>query len=172
VTALTAPGSGREGNRKLNKEISAMELSYRYQASAHWIAARHGVVEAENIPDKIYFAPPPEFEGEGDKWTPEHLLVAALSSCFVATFRAFAEFAKFDAVALAVTCEGVLTKEQGGYRFTQVFVRPVLTIAHEGDRERGLRLLQKTERACFISRSLNSKITLEPTVKLVRAAVA
>ena len=42
-----------------------------------------------------------------------------LPSCYVSTFRALAEYNKFDTVALDVCREGMLDKEPGGYRFTR-----------------------------------------------------
>jgi len=53
--------------------------------------------------------------------------------------------------------EGVARKQDHGYSLTRVFVRPRLTVAKEGDRERGLRLLEKAEQSCLVSRSLRSK---------------
>ena len=50
--------------------------------------------------------------------------------------------------------EAVLQKEQGGYSFTKVIMQPILTIATGGDQERGIRLLEKAERSCLISRSV------------------
>ena len=34
--------------------------------------------------------PPKEFDGPGDLWSPESLLVAAVADCFILTFRAIA----------------------------------------------------------------------------------
>ncbi len=146
-----------------------MPTEYRYRTSARYTSGRRGVVAGEGVAP-LDFASPPEFGGETGVWTPEYMLVGAAAACFVATFRAIAEFSKFEFTALEVETEGVLTKGEGGYRFTQVFVRPVLTIARDSDRERGLRLLEKAERGCLISRSLQGQITLEPTVKIAALA--
>ena len=35
----------------------------------------------------LHAAPPIEFDGPGDRWSPESLLVAAVSGCFILTFR-------------------------------------------------------------------------------------
>ena len=43
-------------------------------------------------------------------------------------------------------------------------MRPVLTVQNEADRERGMRLLEKAEKACLVSRALNSEIVLEPKI--------
>ena len=67
-----------------------MNKSYAYQVTAHWTNHKRDIVEAESIPRTINFAAPPEFGGEPGLWTPEHLLLAAVSTCFVATLRAVA----------------------------------------------------------------------------------
>ena len=49
-------------------------------------------VTSAGLPD-LATAPPVEFEGPGDAWSPETLLCAALVDCFILTFRAVARAA-------------------------------------------------------------------------------
>ena len=137
---------------------------YRYYVSAHWSKGCREVVEAEEVPVPISFSAPPEFQGEAGNWTPEHFFAAAVGSCLVTTFKAIAEYSKFEYERLQVEVEAILEREQGGYSFTKVIVQPILTIASEGDRERALRLLEKAERACLISRSIKSQVELQPEI--------
>lgn len=142
-----------------------MEQEYRYNVNASWVVARRGIATGEGIPQAIEFSAPPEFKGEPELWTPEHFFTAAIATCFVSTFRAIAEYSKFeDMVALEVGVETVLRKEEGGFRFAEVTVKPVLTIASPEDEERGLKLMEKAEKACLISRSINAIRKLEPKV--------
>ncbi|MGE5111406.1 MAG: OsmC family protein [Acidobacteriaceae bacterium] len=143
-----------------------MENTYSYRTTAYWILARRGIVSAEAVPQALEFSAPPEFHGEAEMWTPETFFLAAVASCFVSTFRAIAEYSKFDSVALDVTVDGTIAKEQGGFRFTDVTVHPMLTVANDEDTDKGLKLLLKTEAACLISRSLNSKVSIEPLVQV------
>jgi uncharacterized OsmC-like protein len=46
-------------------------------------------------------------------------------------------------------------------------LRPRLVVREESDRQRAMRLLEKTERACLVSRSLKSHVTMEPRIELV-----
>lgn len=147
-----------------------MDTGYHFASSAHWTGGPRGVVEGQGIEPPIDFAPPPEFHGQEGIWTPEHFLTAAVAACFITTFRAIASLSKFEAVALDVSAEGVVEKSEGGFRFTRVTVHPVLTIRNESDRERALRLLEKTEKACLVSRSLQSQVILDPRVVVVAAA--
>jgi len=141
-----------------------MEKSYSYGVSAHWTMHKRGIVEAESIPRTINFAAPPEFGGEPGLWTPEHLLLAAVSTCFTATFRAIAEFSKLEFGGLELNTHGEVAKQEGGLRFTRILLKPVLTIHDEKDRERAGRLLEKAERVCLVSRSLACTIVLEPKI--------
>ena len=142
---------------------------YRYYASTHWTEGRKGVVEAEGIAAPLNFSAPPEFQGEAGVWTPEHFFAAAIGACFVTTFRAIAEYSKFEYQGLQVEVEAMLEKEEGGFLFTRVIVQPILTIGGQADRERAVRLLEKAERACLISRSIRSQIELRPEIVVSQA---
>jgi peroxiredoxin-like protein len=141
-----------------------------FRAAARWTTGRRGVAEADCGAPAIDIAAPAEFQGEAGFWTPEHFLVAAVASCFITTFRAIAEFAKFEPEALEVRAEGTVEKTEKGYRFTRVLLRPVLTIRAEEEHGRAERLLEKAERACLVSHSLLSELQFEPTIQLIAAA--
>lgn len=141
-----------------------MPTMYSYRTTAHWTTHKRGIVEAEGIPRTINFAAPPEFGGEPGLWTPEHLLLASVSTCYVATLRAVAEASKLEFGSLELSVEGTIEKQEGGFRFTRILLRPVVTIHKEEERERMGRLLEKAERACLISRSLACTTLLEPKI--------
>ena len=141
-----------------------MLKSYSYKAAAHWTNHKRGIVEGEAIPRTINFAAPPEFGGEPGLWTPEHLLLAAVSTCYVATLRAVAEASKLEFEGIEVPVEGKIEKLDGGFKFTRITLRPVVTIHQEQDRERIGRLLEKAEHVCLVSRSLDCDMVLEAKI--------
>ncbi|HZQ70590.1 MAG TPA: OsmC family protein [Terriglobales bacterium] len=147
-----------------------MHKKLTYRSSAHWTMHKRGIVEAEGVPRTINFAAPPEFGGEPGLWTPEHLLLSAVATCFVATFRAVAEASHLEFQGMEVGVEGVVEKQEGGYRFTTLTLRPTVTIHQEADRERTGRLLEKAERICLIARSILATIVLEAKI-VVETAV-
>jgi len=134
-----------------------MNTTYSFASSARWTGDRHGVVAGHAIEPPIDFSAPPEFQGEAGVWTPEHFFTSAVATCFITTFQAIAVFSKFEAHALEVSVEGQVEKGQGGFRFTRVTLRPLLTITSESECERALRLLEKAERACLVSRSFKAR---------------
>jgi len=143
-----------------------MNTGYQYTSQATWTSGRAGTVKAESADLPILFSAPPEFHGQPGLWTPEHFLIAAVAGCFVTTFIAIAELSKFEFVSLEASAVGLLEKGEGGFQFSRVTIRPVLTIANDSDRERALRLLEKAERSCLVSRSLRSEVLLEPTISV------
>jgi organic hydroperoxide reductase OsmC/OhrA len=59
-----------------------------------------------------------------------------------------------------------LEQVEGKYLMTEVILNPTLVITKEEDKEKALRVLDKSEKACLISNSINSKVSLNPTVTL------
>lgn len=141
-----------------------MENQYAYTVRTSSTTARSGIVGADEIQPPIAFSAPPEFQGEAGNWTPEHFFVAAVAACFVSTFSGMATVSKFDFLSLDLAAEGVIQKDEGGWRFTRVNLRPRVKIALEKDRERANRLLEKAEKICLVARSLTCPVTLEPEI--------
>ncbi|HET9789143.1 MAG TPA: hypothetical protein VFP47_18550 [Pyrinomonadaceae bacterium] len=61
-----------------------MEENYYYTTEVQWTGERHGDLSAPVLPSLRVDAPP-ELKVAG-VWTPEHLLVGAVNSCFMTTF--------------------------------------------------------------------------------------
>ncbi len=143
-----------------------MDKQYVYRLSASSTTLRSGVVVAEEVEPSIAFSAPPEFQGEPGRWTPEHFFLASVAGCFVSTFSGMADFSKFEFLSLDLEVSGTIEKDEGGWRFTEVNLRPRLKIALLKDRERANRLLEKAEKTCLVARSLTSRIVLEPEISI------
>ncbi len=115
-------------------------------------------------------ATPPEFKGHAGIWSPEHLYVASVNACFMSTFLAIAELSKLEFVSFTCQAEGKLEKEEGrGYRMTEITLKPTLTVGYDHDRERATRILEKAEKNCLISNSINTAVRLEPEIVYLEA---
>jgi organic hydroperoxide reductase OsmC/OhrA len=111
----------------------------------------------------IESAPPKEFDGPGNQWSPEGLLTAAVADCFVLGFRAIAAASKYAWVSLEARTEGTLDRVDGKMRFTRFDTHAKLQVPEGADIERAKKLLEKAELTCLIANSLNSErhLTLE-----------
>jgi organic hydroperoxide reductase OsmC/OhrA len=105
----------------------------------------------------IESAPPKEFDGPGNQWSPEGLLTAAVADCFVLGFRAIAAASKFVWLNLEATTRGTLERPDGKMRFTRFDTHARLHVPAGADVERARRLLEKAETSCLVSNSLSSE---------------
>ena len=136
-----------------------------YDTEVGWMGARRGYLRSSADLPVLEVASPPEFQGHEHTWTPEHLFVASVNSCYMATFVAIAELSKLDVVSFTSTAVGKLEKTEGkGYRITEIVLRPKLVIRFESDAERAQRILEKAERNCLITNSINTDVTLQPEI--------
>ena len=149
-----------------------MAAEYTYRVSAWWTSGRTGLAKCESSPTTIHFSEAAELGGLQGRWTPEQLLLCALAGCFTTTFNDVARASKFEYTDLEVEIEGSVRRSRtAGCNFTEILIRPRLTIASEEQREAGLTLLRRTKSLCMISRAITIPQTLEPTVETVKLPV-
>ena len=129
------------------------------------LATPTGSVElkGEKLP-AILSAPPIEFDGPGDQWSPEDLLVASVIDCFALTFRAVAHASQVSWSSLRCYAEGSLDRVEHVSRFVTMRIGAELVLTEGGDTERGKRLLEKAEKACLITNSLDLHVELDAKV--------
>jgi peroxiredoxin-like protein len=143
-----------------------MDAIHRYRVSAVSTVPRSGVASIEGVDTSISFSAPPEFQGIAGLWTPEHFLISAVASCYLSTFSGISEISHFRYEWLELDAEGFLEKLDGALQFTKITLSPVVKIAHEEDRGRALRILEKAEKGCLIARSLKCPIELRPAIRV------
>jgi peroxiredoxin-like protein len=140
---------------------------HRYDVHAAGETAGSVLIRSEGLPT-LATAPPPQYGGPGDQWSPETLLVAAAADCFILTFRAVAAASKLAWRRLDCDAEGVLDRADGVVRFTDLHLRVRLVLPGDGDTDRARRLLEKAEASCLVTNSLKlrpnlvAEVTAEP----------
>lgn len=143
-----------------------MQALHFYSTNVSWTGERRGQLSAPVLPTLEVDAPP-EFRGHEGVWTPEHLFVGAINSCFMTTFLAIAENSKLDFQEFDSKATGRLEKRDDvGLMMTLVVLRPRLTIRNARDEDRAFRILQKAERHCLIANSVKTQIRLEPEIRI------
>jgi len=113
-------------------------------------------------------APPIQFDGPGNAWSPETLLTAAVANCLILTFRAISRASKLDWQQLDCRTQGVLERVGGVSRFTHFITHAVLTLPVTVNLELARRLLERSEHGCLIANSLNA--TRELKIELQTAS--
>jgi organic hydroperoxide reductase OsmC/OhrA len=115
--------------------------------------------------EAIASAPPKEFGGPGNRWSPEALLTAALVDCLILNFRGIAGFSRFKWINLRARTVGTVDRIEGKMRFTRFDTDVELLLPSGADAERAKQLLQKAESTCPISNSLSCEGHLAITIQ-------
>ena len=139
------------------------DFPHHYLVNAEAEAEGNIALKSDNMP-QLVSAPPAEFGGPGDQWSPEHLLVASVADCFILTFRAIARASKLEWESLEASADGVLDRVDRVTQFTSVTVKATLTVPAGTNEEKARRLLQKAEDACLITNSMTAETHLEADI--------
>jgi peroxiredoxin-like protein len=139
------------------------DLPHHYNVSASAETEGNVTLKADDVP-QLVTAPPAEFGGPGDQWSPETLLVGSVADCFILTFRAIARASKLEWSNLECSAEGVLDRVEKVTRFTSITVRATLTVPADTDAAKAQRLLEKAEGACLVTNSMTCEAHLEAEV--------
>jgi len=138
---------------------------HHYSVSA--TAGSEGIVELTSPGlATLESAPPAEFGGPGDRWSPETMLVAAVADCFMLSFRAIARASKLDWLSLSCDTNGTLDRVERKNQFTEFQLKVVLTCPAGTDEQKAMRLLEKAEEICLITNSLRSEAHLTAEVRI------
>ena len=135
---------------------------YTVQASAN--PAGPVPVTSPGLP-ALSTAPPAEFDGPGDKWSPETLLTGAVADCFVLTFRAVAAASKLEWKTVRCDVESTLERVDNVARFSRFDLKVHLTVPAGTDEGRARRIVEKAERSCMVTNSLVGERHLEAVIE-------
>ncbi|TWI58563.1 organic hydroperoxide reductase OsmC/OhrA [Pseudomonas duriflava] len=136
----------------------------RGQGTEHYRAYdRDHVIQAEGKPD-LSGSSDPAFRGNPARWSPEDLLLASVSACHKLWYLHLCAEAGIIITAYEDYAEGRMEESPEGGRFTQITLRPQVTVRSGSDHEQAQALHHEAHRQCFIANSLNVPVMCEGTV--------
>jgi organic hydroperoxide reductase OsmC/OhrA len=171
--------AGHPGRRHLGRQpqqAKPAQRAHHYRVEVAWTGNRgegtsgyraygrsHQVVGGDGKPP-ILGSSDPAFRGEADRWNPEELLVASLSQCHMLWFLHLAAVAGVVVVAYTDRPEGTMIEDlaSGRGRFSEVVLRPAVTVADAGMVERAGPLHERAHQLCYIANSVNFLVRQEP----------
>lgn len=148
---------------------------HRYHVEVEWTGnrgtgtdgyrnyGREHVIRVEGKPD-IAGSSDPVFRGDAAKHNPEDMLVAALSTCHMLAYLHVATLAGVVVTAYADEAEGTLLIDGNGGHFTEVVLRPTVTIKPASDPAKAEAAHEDAHHACFIASSVNFPVRCEPRI--------
>lgn len=138
---------------------------HRYETALRWIRGREAALTTDGAPE-IAGAPPPQFDGPPERWSPEALLLSAAELCLMTTFLSVAERAKLTVADYQSKTEAALDKTAEGLVFTRIVVRVRLSV-YADDVARAKDLLLKAKKYCIVSNAL--KVAPELEIEVIQA---
>jgi len=108
----------------------------------------------------------PVFKGDPAVHNPEDLLVAALSGCHFLSYAALCARSGVNVLAYEDDATGTMERVSRTMRFTEVVLRPKVTIAEGSDPEMAKALHERAHSVCFIANSVNFPVRNEPEIEI------
>lgn len=107
----------------------------------------------------------PSFRGDRERYNHEELLVASLSACHMLWYLHLCADNKIVVVAYEDAPRGTMElADDGSGAFTNVELRPTVTITPESDAVQAKELHHQAHRNCFIANSVNFPVRVQATI--------
>ncbi len=152
-----------------------MQTQHQYTATIKWTGNKGtGTDHYRNyernheifIDNKIAIAGSSDiaFRGDGTKHNPEDLLVSSLASCHMLWYLHVCAEAGVIVTNYIDHATGTMTETpNGGGRFTEVILNPIVTVAEADMVTEANELHKKANELCFIANSVNFPVRHNPT---------
>ena len=134
------------------------DKQFLFQIELNSLVNQKGVLSTHGVAEKIHVAIPALFGGEGKEWSPEHLFLSAISSCFMTTYQAFAKKFGFEIVNFQCNTIGHVQLVEGRYQFTSINIFPKIFIAGDEVKPKAKLALGKTIKYCLVSNSIKAEL--------------
>ena len=155
-----------------------MEKQHSYKATIQWTGNKgtgtDGYSNYERshqitIDEKreIFCSSDPAFRGDKTKHNPEELLLSSLSSCHMLWYLHLCAEAGIIVTDYTDTATGTMVEtSNGGGKFTEVILNPIVTVAEEQMITKATALHKKANELCFIANSVNFPVRHHPNIKI------
>ena len=160
-----------------------MAVTHRYETTVRWTGnvgsgtsddrayRRDHEVHGDGKP-AIAGSSDPAFRGDATRWNPEELLVAALAQCHMLWYLHLCAVGGVVVTDYTDTSVGTMAMDAtgGGGQFTEVVLRPAVTVADPSMADKASALHDEIGALCFIARSVSFAVRHEPTVRAANGA--
>jgi organic hydroperoxide reductase OsmC/OhrA len=103
------------------------------------------------------------FRGDASRYSPEELLVSALSGCHMLWFLHLCADAGISVTAYEDSAHGVMRENaDGSGAFVDVVLNPEVSLADASRTDEAEQLHHKAHAMCFIARSVNFPVSVRP----------
>ena len=152
-----------------------MANAHNYAARITWTGAKAGGTTSYQAYSREYEykvsgkqtltgSADPHFRGDAALYNPEEMLVVALSTCHLLSYLAECARAGVNVVAYEDDASGTMQMKDRAIRFTDVLLKPRVTIAPGSDVDKAKALHANAHAECFIANSVNFPVRHDATI--------
>lgn len=150
-----------------------MNKEHHYQLSVQWTGntgqgtsryrsyERSHTISAKGKPT-IAASSDPAFLGDASRYNPEELLLASLSGCHMLWFLHLCSDRGIVVIDYTDEPAGTMMETESGGRFSEVTLKPQVTITDAALVDKANELHAEANRLCFIANSVNFPVRHEP----------
>ncbi len=155
-----------------------MKKEHHYTATVQWTGntgtgtkdyksyERSHLISSNDKPD-IAGSSDPAFRGDKTKHNPEDLMVSALSACHMLWYLHFCAVNNVVITNYTDRAAGTMDEnEDGSGQFTQIVLRPEVTVSDQSMVAKAHELHERAHHSCFIARSINFEVLIQPVIKV------
>ncbi|WP_191562474.1 OsmC family protein [Metabacillus idriensis] len=147
---------------------------HSFHLKAHWPDLRNGigVIESGNLKTQVSI--PPEMEGPGIGTNPDEMLLGAAATCYIITLAAMMERSRLEKEDLTMESEGIVDVTNGVITYKKIIHHPSIVLkstATEKEEQLALKLAERAESSCMISRALKGNVEIALDVRLSKKPV-
>ncbi len=140
-----------------------------FHLQANWPGGRNdvGEIKAGNLITRVSI--PPEMDGPGIGTNPDEMLLGAAATCYIITLAAMLERSGIEKQELTMESDAIVDVTNGIFTYKKIIHRPQITLksgSTEQDRKLALKLAEKAERSCMISRAIQGNVAIELDVSI------
>jgi len=121
-------------------------IKHNYQTSLRWTDEKKGILSCDGKPD-INVACPPEF--------------------IMTTFLWYVNKENLSLKSYDSKANGTVEMSGGVFQFSSITIKVMIGISSKDDRSRVEKMMKKVERACLITNSIRTDVTIESDISIV-----
>ncbi|MFM7429149.1 MAG: OsmC family protein [Flammeovirgaceae bacterium] len=126
---------------------------------------RSHVISSKDKPD-IAGSSDPVFRGDKTKYNPEDLMVSSLSACHMLWYLHFCAVNGVVVTSYVDIANGTMAEnEDGSGQFSKIVLHPEVVVKDKSMIEKAIEMHKKAHHSCFIARSVNFEVQIQPDIK-------
>ena len=154
-----------------------MKKEHHYAATVQWTGntgtgtsdykayERSHVISAKDKP-AIAGSSDTVFRGDKTKYNPEDLMVSALSACHMLWYLHFCAVNGVVITGYVDNPIGTMAEnEDGSGQFNKIVLHPDVMVTNKSMIAKAIEMHEKAHHSCFIARSVNFEVEIQPVVK-------